>query len=59
MISSSPGELAPVFDAMRANATKLCEAKFGNLTLWEADCFRAVAVYGETAFTERRRQQPM
>src|SRR5262249_33680552 len=25
---------------------------------WEGDCFRAVAVYGETAFTERRRQQP-
>jgi GAF domain-containing protein len=58
VISSSPGELAPVFDAMLANATKLCEAKFGNLTLWEGDCFRAVAVYGETAFTERRRQQP-
>src|SRR5262249_17738135 len=58
VISSSPGELTPVFDAMRANATKLCEAKFSNLTLWEGDCFRAVAVYGETTFTERRRQQP-
>jgi signal transduction histidine kinase len=58
VISSSPGELAPVFEAMLANATKLCEAKFGNLTLWEGDCFRAVAVYGETAFTDRRRQQP-
>jgi len=58
VISSSPGEVAPVFDAMLANATKLCEAKFGNLTLWEGDCFRAVAVYGETAFTERRKQQP-
>jgi GAF domain-containing protein len=53
VISSSPGELEPVFRAMLANATKLCEAKFGNLTLWEGDCFRAVAVYGETAFTER------
>jgi signal transduction histidine kinase len=58
VISSSPGELEPVFQAMLANATKLCEAKFGNLTLWEGNCFRAVAVYGETAFTERRRQQP-
>jgi GAF domain-containing protein len=58
VISSSPGALEPVFQAMLANATKLCEAKFGNLTLWEGDCFSAVAVYGETAFTERRRQQP-
>jgi signal transduction histidine kinase len=58
VISSSPGALEPVFEAMLANATKLCEAKFGNLTLWEGDCFRAVAVYGETAFTERRKQQP-
>jgi transcriptional regulator with GAF, ATPase, and Fis domain len=58
VISSSPGALEPVFQAMLANATKLCEAKFGNLTLWEGNCFRAVAVYGETAFTERRKQQP-
>src|SRR5207253_4950978 len=56
VISSSPGELEPVFNAMLANATKLCEAKFGNLTLWEGDCFRAVAVYGESAFTDRRRK---
>jgi two-component system, NtrC family, sensor kinase len=58
VISSSPGELEPVFQTMLANATKLCEATFGNLTLWEGDGFRAVAVHGETAFTERRRQQP-
>jgi two-component system NtrC family sensor kinase len=57
VISSSPGELEPVFQTMLANATKLCEATFGNLTLWEGDGFRAVAVHGETAFTERRRQQ--
>jgi GAF domain-containing protein len=58
VISSLPGELEPVFQAMLANAVRICEAKFGNLTLWEGDCFRAVAVYGETAFTERRKQQP-
>jgi GAF domain-containing protein len=58
VISRSPGELEPVFQTMLANATKLCEATFGNLTLWEGDGFRAVAVHGETAFTERRRQQP-
>ncbi|HMF23989.1 MAG TPA: GAF domain-containing protein, partial [Pseudolabrys sp.] len=33
VISSSPGELQPVFDAMLANATRICDAKFGTLYL--------------------------
>src|SRR5262245_57350578 len=36
VISSSPGELGPVFEAMLANAVRLCEAKFGTLYLHEA-----------------------
>ena len=40
VISSSPGELEPVFQAMLANATRICEAKFGNLFLYEDDAFR-------------------
>jgi GAF domain-containing protein len=45
VISSSPGELEPVFEAMLANAVRICEASFGNLLLYEADVFRRVAMY--------------
>ena len=45
VISSSPGELEPVFEAMLANATRICEAKFGTLYLCEGDAFRAVALH--------------
>ena len=37
VISCSPGDLEPVFKAMLANATRLCEAKFGTLYLYEGD----------------------
>src|SRR5215510_6494597 len=45
VISSSPGELESVFDAMLENATRTCDAIFGTLYLREADLFRAVAVH--------------
>jgi two-component system NtrC family sensor kinase len=47
VISSSPGELEPVFAAMLASATRICEAEFGNLFLREEQAFRAVAWHGE------------
>ena len=46
VISSSPGELKPVFDAMLANAVRICEAKFGGLFLSEGPVFRSVAQQG-------------
>jgi GAF domain-containing protein/DNA-binding response OmpR family regulator len=56
VISSSPGELRPVFDAMLANATRICAAKFGTLYLRESDGFRTVAIYNAPpAYTEARR----
>jgi hypothetical protein len=39
VISSSPGELEPVFQAMLANAVRLCEASFGAMWLREGDDF--------------------
>ena len=45
VISSSPGELEPVFEAMLANATRICAANFGNLLLYEDEVFRRVALH--------------
>ena len=44
VISSSPEELKPVFEAILENATRICEAKFGNLLLLEGDAFERVAI---------------
>jgi hypothetical protein len=46
VISSSPGELEPVFQAMLENAVRICAAKFGTLNLCEGDEFRIVAMHG-------------
>src|SRR5262245_11471204 len=60
VISSSPGELEPVFEALLANAKQLCGAKFGNLYLREGDAFRTVALHGATPeYTEARRRAPL
>src|SRR5262249_7190022 len=53
VISSSPGDLKPVFETMLANAIRLCEAKFGSLFLREGEAFRNVCNIGERSrYTE-------
>jgi class 3 adenylate cyclase/putative methionine-R-sulfoxide reductase with GAF domain len=57
VISSSPGELKPIFDAMLANATHICDAKFATLYLRDADGLRAVAATHDAplAYLEARK----
>ena len=60
IVSSSPGKLEPIFQAMLENATRLCEAKFGVLFRSEGDAFRAVALHGAPLrYVEERRRNPV
>src|SRR5262245_50456553 len=60
VISSSPGELAPVFQAMLENARRICEAEFGILYRCEGEALRVVAMHGAPqAFVEERRRNPL
>ncbi len=60
VISSSPGDLQPVFAVILENATRLCQAKFGVLYLVEGKAFRAVAMHNAPpAFAEARRREPL
>ena len=46
VISSSPGELEPVFQAMLENAVRICDAKFGILFRYENEAYDPVALFG-------------
>jgi GAF domain-containing protein len=60
VISSSPGELEPVFQAMLENAVRICEAKFGNLFLYGNGSFRIVAMQNAPlAYAERWQEEPV
>jgi GAF domain-containing protein len=60
VISSSPGELEPVFQAMLANATRICEANFGNMYLREREVFRLAAAHNTPpVLVEERKRSPL
>ena len=58
VISSSSGELEPVFDSMLANAVRICEAKFGFMNRYDGNTWKVAAVHGAVpAYTEYLQQQ--
>ena len=60
VISSSPGELEPVFQAMLESATRICEAKIGNLLLFDGRDMRVVAMHNAPReHEEMRRRNPV
>src|SRR5262245_24693851 len=60
VISSSPGELQPVFGTMLENAVRICEANFGSLYLYDGEMYRLGALHNTpAAYAELRRREPM
>jgi two-component system, NtrC family, sensor kinase len=59
VISSSPGDLEPVFAAMLDNAVSICHAKFGNIYRWDGDALHIIASHDTpAAFAEQRWREP-
>jgi two-component system, NtrC family, sensor kinase len=60
VIASSQGKLAPVFDTILANATRLCEAKFGTLYLYDGRTFSTAATHNAPpAYAKLRMRGPI
>jgi hypothetical protein len=60
LLSTSRTDLNRLFDAILSNATKLCQANFGVLYLYEGDAFRVVAQHNAPpAYAELRQREPL
>src|SRR6266404_8793465 len=59
VINSSPGDLAPVFDALLEKATRICEAVFGVLLTWDGERFHRVAFRGVPTKLVEALREPM
>jgi signal transduction histidine kinase len=60
LIAGSPGELQGVFQALLANATRICEASFGNLHLYQTDGFKRVALHNASkAYAADQQRDPI
>jgi GAF domain-containing protein len=62
VISSSPGDLEPVFSTMLENAVRICDAKFGNIYRWDGESLHLLAAHNTPAalaeFRKRSALQP-
>ena len=60
VISSSPGDLQPVFATMLENAARLCDANFGNIFRWDGEALHLIAIHNTPpAFAEYRQRRPL
>ena len=60
VISSSPGDLEPVFEAMLENAVRICDATFGNIYRWNGSTFDLVATLNTpAALAASRKRSPI